>query len=236
MRWKLVRRGLSISAPRVIVRSALPWPLRWLALALVLCLCAALALWAFERGRDLAGLDPAGRADVGPLRAELAALRIERNQAQGLADAAESLLKAERTTQERLAAQVRQLETENLDLKNDLGFFERLLPADGREGLVVRGLQAEVVGTGQLRLQLLVMQQGRPAGDFRGRYDVTLRGEVDGHGWSLTPPGGGRVLQFRQYQRVDGLLEFPVAARVQGVQVRVVDAQGAVRATQEIRL
>jgi len=226
MRWKLVRRRLSISAPRVIVRNALPWPLRWAALALLLGLCVALALWAFERGRDLAGLEPAGRADVYRLRAELAALRIERNQAQGVADAAESLLKAERTTQERLAAQVRQLETENLDLKNDLGFFERLLPADGREGLVVRGLQA----------QLLVMQQGRPAGDFRGRYDVTLRGEVDGHGWSHTLPGGGRVLQFRQYQRVDGLLEFPAAARLQDVQVRVVDAQGAVRATQEIGL
>lgn len=236
MRWKLVRRRLSISAPRVIVRSALPWPLRWAALSLGLGLCAALALWTFERGRDLAGLEPASHGDVAQLRAELAALRLERNQAQGLADAAESLLKAERTTQERLAAQVRQLEAENLELKNDLGFFERLLPADGREGLMVRGLQAEVVGAGRLRLQLLVMQQGRPTGDFRGRYDVTLRGEVDGRGWSYTLPGDSRVLQFRQYQRVEGLLEFPATAQVQGVQVRVVDAQGAVRATQEIRL
>lgn len=235
MRWNLVRRRLSISAPRVIVRSALPWPLRWAAMALVLGLSAALALWAFERGRGLAGLDP-GHAELAPLRAELAALRLERNRSQAVADAAESLLKAERTTQERLAAQVRQLEAENLDLKNDLGFFERLLPADGREGLAVRGLQAELVGDGRLRLQLLVMQQGRPAGDFRGRYDVTLRGEVDGRSWSQTLPGNGRVLQFRQYQRVEGLLEFPPAAHVQGVQVRVVDAQGAVRATQDLRL
>ena len=29
MRWKLLRRRLSISAPRMIVRSHLPWPLRW---------------------------------------------------------------------------------------------------------------------------------------------------------------------------------------------------------------
>ena len=41
MRWKLVRRRLSISAPRVIVRSALPWPLRWAVLALLLGLSAA---------------------------------------------------------------------------------------------------------------------------------------------------------------------------------------------------
>jgi hypothetical protein len=33
MRWKLLRRRLSVSAPRVIVRSHLPWPLRWLVVA-----------------------------------------------------------------------------------------------------------------------------------------------------------------------------------------------------------
>jgi len=37
MRWKLLRRRLSVSAPRMIVRSHLPWPLRWAV--------AALALW-----------------------------------------------------------------------------------------------------------------------------------------------------------------------------------------------
>ena len=236
MRWKLLRRRLSISAPRMIVRSSLPWPLRWAAFALALGFSGALALAAFEFGRDLAGFDRATGDEVARLRVELAALRSERDRAQGVADSAESLLKAERTTQERLAAQVRQLEAENLDLKGDLGFFERLLPADGRDGLVVRGLQAEVVGAGQLRFQLLVMQQGRPAGEFRGRYELNLRGEVDGRSWSQALPGGPRVLQFRQYRRIDGLLEFPPAARLQEVQVRVVDAQGGLRATQEVRL
>jgi hypothetical protein len=236
MRWKLFHRRLSISAPRMIVRSHRPWPLRWAAFGLGLGVCGALALGAFEFGQDLAGLDRATRDEVARLRAELTVLRGERDRVQGIADSAESLLKTERTAQERLAAQLRQLEAENLALKGDLGFFERLLPVDGRGGLAVRGLQAEVVGPGQLRFQLLVMQQGKPAGEFRGRYELSLRGEVDGRSWSQGLPDGSRVLQFRQYRRVDGLLEFPPAARVHDVQVRVVDAQGGLRATQSARL
>ena len=54
MRWKLIRRRLSISAPRMIVRSHLPWPLRWMVLALALGFSAALAMWAFEAGKRIA--------------------------------------------------------------------------------------------------------------------------------------------------------------------------------------
>lgn len=236
MRWKLLRRRLSISAPRMIVRSHLPWPLRWAVLALALGFSAALALWAFEFGREIAGLDHGAKEELALLRAEAAELRTARDQAQSVANTAESLLKAERTTRDSLAQQVKALEAENLALQGDLGFFERLLPAAGGDGLVVRGLQAEVVGAGQLRFQLLVMQQGKAQNEFKGRYDLTLSGERDGQAWSQTLPGGARALQFRQYQRVDGLLEFPAPVVVQGVQVRVVDAQGSLRATQDIRL
>ena len=36
MRLRLLRRRLTLSAPRVVVRSALPWPLRWALVAVVL--------------------------------------------------------------------------------------------------------------------------------------------------------------------------------------------------------
>jgi hypothetical protein len=236
MRWKLLRRRLSISAPRMSVRSHLPWPLRWIVLALVFGFSAALALWAFEFGKDIAGLDRVGKAELQEIRAQLEQLRVERDKAQSIANVAESLMKTERTAQERLASQVRALEAENLGLKGDLGFFERLLPAGGKGELVVRGLQAEVVGSGQLRYQLLVMQPGRSALEFKGRYEFTLRGQMDGRAWAQVPSGGARSLQFKQYQRVDGTLDFPGLAVVQSVQVRVVDAQGSVRASQEVTL
>ena len=57
MRLRLLLRRLTVSAPRMSVRSTLPWPLRWLSTALLLGFCAALGLWAFDFGKKIAGLD-----------------------------------------------------------------------------------------------------------------------------------------------------------------------------------
>ena len=135
MRWKLFRRRLSISAPRVAIRSHMPWPLRWVVLAVAFGFSASLALWAFEFGKEIAGLERTSKEEVAQLRSELETLRAERERAQSIANTADSLLKTERVTQDRLSQQLRQSEAEVLALKADLGFFERLLPAaeDGRD-------------------------------------------------------------------------------------------------------
>lgn len=219
----------------MIVRSHVPWPLRWAMVALVLGFSAALGLWAFEFGKAIAGLDRGTLAAPPALVDEIRQLRSERDKAQSIANTAESLLMAERTSLERLADQVRSLEAENLALKGDLGFFEQLLPT-GKGSLVVRGAQAEVVGAGQLRFQLLVMQKGRSPSEFKGRYELSLRGQMDGKSWVQAASGNGRPLQFRQYQRVDGVLDFPGPAVVESVHVKVVDGKGSVRASQDIHL
>jgi hypothetical protein len=231
MRWKLMRRRLSISAPRMIVRSHLPWPLRWALVALVFGFSAAIAMWAFEFGRDIAGLDRDAKAELAKLRVELTQLEGERERMLSIANTAESLLKAEKAAQERLAQQLKQIEAENLALKRDLGFFERLLPAGAAQGVSIRGLQAEVKAPGQLRFQLLVLQSGKTLPEFRGSYDVTLAGTLDGKPWTMAA-GSARPLQMKQYLRVEGMIDHPSLAVVKTVQVRVMDASGGVRATQ----
>jgi hypothetical protein len=232
VRWKLLKRRLSISAPRVIVRSHLPWPLRWAVFALMLGFSAALALWAFEFGKSLAGVGQAHRQELLELRAELAALRGEREQARSIANTADSLLRSERVAQERLAAQIKVLEAENLALREDLGFFEQLMPAGESGALIVRGLHAELVMPGQLRFQMLVMRNGRNLPDFRGRYELTLRGRLDGRPWTHAMPGGARALELKHYQRTEGVIDFPAAAVVEAVEVKVTNLQGAVQARQ----
>ncbi len=233
MRWKLIRRRLSVSAPRVIVRSHLPWPLRWAFAALVLGFSAAIALWAFELGKDIAGLDRDVEAEAVNLRRDVARLRDELAQAQSVANTAESLLRAERAALETLQQQLRQAEAANLALKADLGFFETLLPTQG-EAVAVRGLQADVVGPGQLRYQMLVMQAGKASAPFVGQYDVRLSGTHNGQAWTQVLPGGPRPLELRQYLRVDGLIDHPPQAVIQTLQVRVMDQSGAVRAVQTV--
>jgi hypothetical protein len=235
MRWRLLRRRLSISAPRMIVRSHLPWPLRWVVVALSLGFSAAIALWAFEFGKDIAGLDRRSKDELAQLRIDVAQLRSERDKAQAIANTAESLMRAEAVAQDRLAQQVRRIEAENLELKADLGFFQRLLPAASGTGLTVRAMQATLESPGKTRYQLLVMQNGNVTADFSGHYAIVLAGTLDGRAWNLSPSGGAKPLQLRQYVRVDGVIEHPPQAVVKTIEVRVTDARGNVVATQIIK-
>jgi hypothetical protein len=235
MRWKLIRRRLSVSAPRMIVRSHLPWPLRWAAFAVMLGFSAAIALWAFEFGKDIAGLDRNDKEELAKLRDEVSHLRTEHARARLVADTADSLLKTERATQQRLASQVRQLEADNQGLQADVNFYQRLLPTNA-EGLQLRGLQAEPKGAGQLRYQLVVVQNGKNSAEFKGQYDLLLQGQLDGKPWAQPLPGGPQSLLIRQVTRVEGMIDHPRGAVIKTVQVRVLDAHGATKALQTLRL
>lgn len=235
MRLKLLRRRLSISAPRMIVRSHLPWPLRWAAVALMFGFSAALALWAFEIGKSIAGLDRHSADELQQLRVEVVELRGEREKAISIANTAQSLLMTEKTVQDKLVQQLKLVEAENMDLKADLGFFERLLPAAATEGVTIRGLQAELKAPGQMRFQMLAMQAGKRPPEFNGRYDVTLGGTLDGRPWAFERPGAGQALQVKQYARVEGVIDHPSQAVVKTVTVRVMDSNGAVRATLTVK-
>lgn len=238
MRWKLLRRRLSISAPRMIVRSHLPWPLRWALLAVMFGFSAAIALWAFEFGKDIAGLDRVSQGEIKQLRSELAQLREERDKAQSIANTAESLLRTEQAAQNKLAEQLRQLEAEKLALKADLGVFERLLPAGnkGDDGVTVRAFQVEPESPLRWRYQVLVMQGGRQPPLFSGRYELTLSGMLDGKPWTLSPVAAAAPVQVRQYARVEGHIDVPARAVVKTATVRIIDSSGAVRSTQTTRL
>jgi hypothetical protein len=240
MRWKLIRRRLSVASPRVIVRSHLPWPLRWAVAALALGFSAALAMWAFEFGKEIAGLDRGAKAELSSLRTEVERLRADSAQAQNIANTAQSLLRTERAAQDKLAQQLRTLEAERAGLQADLGFFERLLPVQG-SGVQLRGLQASAAAPGQLRLQMLVMNSAAPGErgtgtEFQGRWDVTLAGQLDGKPWTWRLPEGTRPLTVKLYARVEGMVEHPPGAVVKSVQARVLDAQGVMRASQTLRL
>ena len=219
----------------MIVRSHLPWPLRWVAVALMFGFSAALSLWAFEFGKSIAGLDRDAKAELAQLRVEVSKLREEREGAQSIANTAESLLKAEKVAQERLTQQIKQVESENLALKADLGFFERLLPASVA-GLNVRALQAEAAQPGHLRFQVLIMQIGRNLPEFVGRYDIVLSGTLGDKPWTISQPGGPKPLQVKQSARLEGMVDYPQEAVVKTVQVKVTDNQGSLKATQTVKL
>jgi len=101
---------------------------------------------------------------------------------------------------------------------------------------VLRGFQIEPDGAGSWKYQLLAMQSGKAGGVFNGRYDVTLSGTLDGKPWTMSLPNGMQTLQVKQYARVEGRMAVPASAVVKTAQLKVVDASGAVRASQTTRL
>lgn len=236
MRFKLLRRRLTISAPRMAVRSAMPWPLRWAVVAIVLGFCGAIGLWAFELGKGIAGLDTGAKEELVRLKTDLAKLREEREQAQSILNTSGSLMTAERAAQVRLAAQIKALEAENRQLRDDLGFFEKLIPSSGGEGVAIRGLQAEVLPAGnQLKWQVLVIQPVKNAPEFKGRLELSLSGMVAGKPWVGQLPEGPTQFQFRQYRRMEGMVDLPPNAVVKSVSVKVLEG-AATRAMQTVSL
>jgi len=234
MRFKLLRRRLTISAPRMAVSSSLAWPLRWVLMAIVLGFSGAIALWAFELGRDIAGVDTSPREEINQLRGEVQKLREERDKLLSVANTSSSFLTAEKAAQEKLVAQVRQLEAEIGTLRADLGFFERLIPATSGERVAIRGLQAEPLNERQIRWQVLVMQAARNASEFRGQLELSFAGTQAGRPWQATLPAA-IDLTVRQYQRAEGVLDLPEQVVVKNLTARVTEGQ-SVRAVQTLRL
>ena len=240
MRFRLLRRRLTISAPRMSVRSAMPWPLRWAVAAIMLGFCAAIALWAFEFGRDIAGLENGGQGEMQQLRAQVEALKTDldkaheqRDQAQSIANTAGTLVAAEKASSEHVNAQVKHLEAENRRLRDDLGFFEKLIPADSTDAVAIRGLQAETVDNGKIRWQVLVIQSKKNAPELVGKLEIMLTGLSNGKPW--TGSVSTMPLKITQYGRLEGSLDIPAQVTVKGLTAKVVDGS-TVRAGQSIKL
>jgi hypothetical protein len=235
MRFKLLRRRLTISSPRMKVRNAMPWPLQWAAAAVVLGFCGAISLWAFEKGKEIAGVDTAAKEELARLREDVVALRTERDRIQSILNTSGSAMTVERAAQERLTAQIRTLEAENRTLRQDLGFFEKLTASTGTEAVAIRGLQAEVLAGTQLKWQVLVIQPVKNAPEFRGKLELSLSGTQDGKPWMMPLPGGAQPLQFRQYRRLEGMVDLPPQVVVKNVSARVVEGTVS-RAVQNVSL
>lgn len=235
MRLRLLRRRLTVSAPRMAIRSATPWPLRWLLAAVVLGFSGALALWAFEFGKEIAGLDRNAKQELEQLRTEVSQLREALGKAQSVANTSESLLTTEKTAQEQLLLQIRQLQADNLTLRSDLGFFERLIPGTGSAALSIRGLQIERVAEGQLKWQVLMIQAEKNAPDFKGQLEISFAGTLDGKPWTAQHAATPQPVLIKGYLRQEGLVDVPPQAVVKTVTARILQG-GAVKALHTIKL
>jgi len=241
---KRVRRRFGISAPRMTVQTHVAWYWRMLGLVVVLSCSLALAAWMYDAGRRFAGFDSSEaaqelaqlRESVGRLTKEAAVLRAGVN-------ASESKLQIERSAQTQLGKQVKTLEDENARLKEDLAFFENLIPSEHRDNpLLINRFRVDAgVLPGEFRYRLLLLQGERRDKPFQGNLQLLVTLQQRGKNAIITLPEAGAAqsysINFKYFQRVEGTFRVPPDAQVKTVQVRIFEAGSAqVRATQSFNL
>lgn len=243
MKLRLWRRRMSVSSSRVTIRAQLPWPLRLLFGAAMLGLAAAVAMWTYGLGRSLTSPDADNsREQLTKYQEQVEQLTAERDKYSAMANAAESQINIERSTQKQMAIQVKTLESENTALKEDLAFFESLLPnAIGAQGIAIRRMRFDTIAPNQLRYRLLIMQGGKGEQTFVGNLQLVVTTLQGGKSAMMTFPDASAAeqekfrLSFKHYQRVEGVLTLPEGASVRAIQARVLE-KGQVRAQQSANL
>lgn len=246
VRLKRLRQRFGISAPKVAVRTHLAWYWRAAAVVVLLSVSFAMAAWIYDAGRSIAGFDSSSSSQrMGELQARLSALETELTGLRGVAAAADSNLKIERVAQQQLAQQVKALEAENAVLKQDLAFFEGLVPesASGEPGVRINRLRVDAEGLpGQYRYRMLVVYNGnRQVRDFRGELQFLLKVQQGGKDAMITLPSENDPnrqryrLEIKHFQRIEGVFSVPSGAVVKSVEARLIQ-EGTVRTRQTINL
>lgn len=243
MRLRLLRRRLTISAPRMMVRSAFPWPIRWALAAVVIGFCSAMGLWAFEFGREIAGIEGGTQAELVRLRervtvldTELVQTRVQRDVAQSVANTANTLITTEKVSSEKILSQLKSLEDENRRLKDDLGFFEKLTPSLGAEGVTIRALQGDTQPDGKIHWQVLLIQAKKNPAEFSVRLEVAFVGVLNGKPWTGSGSGpDGVPVKLGQYSRIEGFYDVPPQVLIKSLTVKLFEG-GALRATQSAKI
>jgi len=247
-RLSKLRQRFGIAAPKVSVRTHVPWYLRWLGLAVALVFSVALAAWTWDAGRRFAGFDRGEvEQDLAVARAEAAKLREELGRLRALANAADSKVAIERTAQQKLAQQIRSLEQENGRVREDLALFESMLSSETAIAAPLSILRFKVepdLLPGEYRYRLLLLASGPRRGrDFQGRLELAVGLTEDGRSAIIMVPGQAEAegpafrLAFKHFQRIEGSFRVSPKARVGSVQVRVYESGSAEpKVTQNVTL
>jgi cell division protein FtsL len=245
MKWKLLLRKLSISSPEVAVRSRLPVTVRRLLLFLVLAMAAAAGVGIYEYGRGFGGPDRRQlTAQIERLESRLREAEAEGSRLTATVTALEAQMKVERAAQEQLVRQAGELEAEASRLREDLAFFESLLPTRASaSGIQIRSFRLQADGApDSMRYRLLVQQAGKAERDFVGVVQMQVNYVRDGRSQSLQVPDPAvpdsrrpLELSFRHYQRVEGTISLPEGATAKSVVVRIM-AAGQTHAQQTFQL
>ena len=239
-----LRSRFGISAPRVAVRTHLPWYWRALAVVVLAGISLALAGWIYDAGQRFAGFHQGdSEHEIAAMRERIVHLESELESARKVANSSESRLRIESTSQEQLSVQIKTLEEENTRLTADLATFESLAGRQtGNSGRAISRLQILPEGGGQYRYRMLLAQTGdKKDKEFNGTIQLIATVQRGKETVMMQFPAAGDPaasqyqVTFRHFRRLEGTFKVATEARILRVEARLVE-DGAVKASQSVAL
>ena len=236
-RTRLFFKHFRIDAPRMSVRSHLPWPWRAVAAVLLLAVVGGMWWWGFDFGQIFGGFN---RKEVEEKLATLdtdnVTLRAEALRLRARTSQLESELAMTAGAQATLSKQAEQLANENSQIKEELTFLQRLVSDTNKQvGLSIQRLIVERERDDAFHYSMLIVRGGNPRDEFTGT--VTLNATVQPA--SGTAPTRATVvtlpddepasaaalkLKFKYYQRLEGTIRVASGAQVRSVTIRAFEA------------
>src|SRR6478609_759373 len=132
--WRKVKRQFGIAAPRMSVRTSLPWWGRGALVVALLGVIGGMWWWGFDFGQIFGGFN---RKEVEvrltTLTADVERFRAEATDLRNRNAALESELAMNKGAHEALSKQVMELSGENAQVKEELAFLQKLV-ADSSKG------------------------------------------------------------------------------------------------------
>jgi len=225
-----LKHRFGIAAAPLAVRRHMAWYWR-LPLLVVILLAGGIVLsWLlYNAGARFVGPDRGATADelqhlrerLGSLERENASLRSDEAQS-------ERKMQVEQATQNDLAKTVKTLQDENARLKEDLTFFRKQMSSDKSDGdLSIYRFKVENTMPGEYRYRLLLLQGGQREHEFQGKVQFLVSFTQGGEKLVMTLPSAKEAdvrsynLNFKYYQRLEGVFHVESNAQVKKVQIRI---------------
>ncbi|MDR2187542.1 MAG: hypothetical protein LBE62_05730 [Azonexus sp.] len=217
------RRRFGITAPRLVVRTHVPW--QWYLLpGLLLVLLLLSGIWLLmqhnETGMAWRELETL-RLQFQSQQAELDALRV-------VAGTGQNAVSIERATQQQLLSRIKELESENGALKEDIRLFERLIPAAGEDAVLrLENFRVTQDDDGRYHYRLLVaFSPSRQKPQFVGRLQLAINYMRENSEQQLLVPEKGAAasayqLTVKHFLRREGAFELPPGGRLLSVEARL---------------
>lgn len=229
-----IKSKFGINAPRLLVRTHIPWPLRMIAVGILVAGGVLLGQWVFETGLRLAGFEKSqAQEQLTQLQARVIQLDQENTKLKAEKMRIVQQVEIEQATYQALAKSLQGVQEENASLREDNAFFRNLMSPDKEPGPVSIyhfKIERNPMLAGEYRYRLLLLKTGKREQEFVGSVQFLVTGDQAGEKVAyvlpVSKPGKLQMISvsFKYYQRLEGTFQLPAGFTPKKIQIRVFTA------------